>query len=89
MFVPFVHLFRRRRSYKVKHFVFEGKITSLCEKDHCHVDDVGIVVPYDVHVGRRFAVFQLCPEYKVWRTTHHMSVTLKMHRTRCQRLESN
>jgi hypothetical protein len=35
---------------KVKHFIFEEKFSSLCEKDHLYVDEVGIVVPYDVHV---------------------------------------
>jgi hypothetical protein len=55
--------------HMVKHFVFKRKIASLCEEDHCYVKEVEIIVPYHVHVGCRFSVFQVCSEYKVWRTT--------------------
>ena len=45
------------------YFIFEGKLTSLCLKD-CHdVDEVGFVVPNDVHGGCRFAGFELCAKY--------------------------
>ena len=66
--------------------IFEGKLTSLCEKDRRDVDEVGFVVPNDVHGGCcRFAGFELCAKCKVQSMAQHLSITAINQWTRDQK----
>ena len=71
--------------HNVKYIVFEGKITSLEEKDHRNVDDIKIVFQCEVHVVCRFAIVEWCAVCTVWHTRCQSRYKCMEHRTRNQK----